>query len=220
MKETEIFYEFGHNSSYTRGFTWAASIRPRSEMVYRVCAEDGAVENYPSGAFDVILEGGTKYPDVLGCGAYPFLIVTESVIKAWYEADITCFKTYDVGVAEVKSQKLRDVIPPRYFRVEIEGSCQIDLAASGIEVVHFSPECHHLVTRSSQVAGFKMVAGSWSGCDLIRDAQLYPRVNFCTEKVLATARHYRFTNFRFELMQGPFDSSSKGIDYLTSKRSS
>ena len=59
-----------------------------------------------------------------------------------------------------------------------------------------------------------MVPGSWDGNPLFRDPILYPRVNFCTQKVLDVAYRYRFTNFRFEQMEGPFDSEGKGINYL------
>lgn len=183
-------------------------------MVHSVCPEYGAVEDYPSGSFDVVVEGGTKYPDVLRCGAYPFLIVSEAVTSAWHEAGITCFHTYQVGIAEVKSTYMQGVAPPNYFRIEIDGKCQIDLAASGMEIVHFCREHHYLVTRPSLAPKFHMIPDSWDGCYLFRDPVLYPRVNFCTRIVLDLARQHRFTNFRFEPMGGPFDSASKGIKYL------
>lgn len=216
MKEAEFFYKFRDNSSHTRGFTWAMSILARSEMHHRECSTCGAVEHYPSGAFDVIVEGGTKYPDILGCGAYPFLIVSETVITAWQQAGITCFHTYPVGIAEVKAKKLRDVTPPQYFRAEIDGKCEIDLTASGVKLIRVCPECSRVIERPtlSHERSYHMKAGSWDGCPIFRDSIHYPRVNFCTQYVLNLASQHRFTNFRFEPMLGPFDSASKGVDYL------
>ena len=175
MKET-VFYDFGHNSSYTRGFTWAASIRPRSQIVHQACPECGAVKHYPSGAFDVVVEGGTEYPDVLGCGTFPFLIVSEGVINAWHEAGITCFHTYPVGIADVWSKELLNVLPPRYLRVEIDGQCLIDLNASEVEVIRVCPRCHRVIERPRYPFrhGYRMVPGSWDGCPLFRDVELYP----------------------------------------------
>lgn len=218
MKIETAKYEFAHNSSYTRGFTWAASIIPRSEVVRRVCPECRAMESHPEGAFDVIVEGGTKYPDVLGCGAYPFLIVSRRVIDAWFGSGITSFHTFPVGIAKIRSKKLMDVVPPSYFRVEIDGRCRIDLADSGLRVVRSCPKCHHLWTDPMVPSGFQMVPSSWDGSALFRDEVLYPRVSFCTEAVLTLAREYKLTNFRFEPMEGPFDSSSKGIDYMKGKQ--
>lgn len=215
MRNIRLF-RFSDNSSYTRGFTWAASIRPRSEIFRRVCPEFGIVAQYPSGKFDVVVEGGNRYPDILGCGAYPFLIVSESVVNAWHDAGILCFQYYIVNVAQVrsKSKQLNEMIPPHYYRIEIDGRCEIDLGASGLEVVRYAPECEYLATNPSLATGFQMVAGSWDGSPLFRDPLHYPRVSFCTQLVLDLARTYRFTNFRFEPMEGPYDHGSKGIDYL------
>lgn len=212
------YYRFGDNTVFTRGFTWAWSIIPRSEVVYNVCLECNAVERYPSGAFDVKVEGGTKYPDILGCGSYPLLIVSEKVVNTWHEASITCFHTFPVGITEVKSKKLREVTPPPYFRVEIDGRCQIDLTASGVEVVQYCPKCHHFMTRPMLIPGFRMVPDSWDGNPLFRDPDLFPRVSFCTELVLDLAREHKLTNFRFEPMEGPYQVGSKGIDYMKAKR--
>lgn len=216
MKEITTFYRFSNNTFHGRGFTWAASIYPRSEMIDRFCSECGAVENYPSGAFDVLVEGGSKYPDILGCGAYPFLIVTEPVVMAWQKEGITCFHTYPVGIAKVKSRKLQGVLPPRYLRVEIDGRCKIDLTASGVDVIRICPECHRVIERPKYPFehGYRMETGSWDGCALFRDPILYPRVSFCTHAILELARQHRFTNFRFELMDKPPDPTSNGIDYL------
>lgn len=214
MKECQSFYHFGDNSSYRRRFAWAMSIIPRSEMVYRVCPKCNAVQHYPTGAFDVIVEGGSRYPDVLGCGAYPFLIVSERVVVAWRAEGISSFHTYPVGIAHAKFRKLREVVAPIYYRVEIDGRCEIDLAASDLEVVKLCPECHCLKTRPLSAPGFRMVPGSWDGSPLFRDPVLYPRVNFCTQPILDLAREHELTNFRFEPMGGRFDSQSRGIDYL------
>ncbi len=212
--EDNTFYRFGHNSSYTRRFTWATSIDPRSSITRRVCPEYNVVEEYPSGAFNVIVEGGSKYPDILKCGSYPFLIVSEKVVSIWYNADIKNFIIYPVGISQVNSKKLEDIQPPKYFRIEIEGQCKIDLEASRLKVIRHAPKCHYLVTKPSTPAGFIMKANSWDGSDLFRDSNLYPRVNFCTQRVLNLASKYKLTNFRFELMEGPFNPGNRGIDYL------
>lgn len=185
-------------------------------MIHRVCPEHGDILYYPSGEFDVVVEGGNRYPDVLGCGAYPFLIVSQSVVNAWRGAGITSFHSYQVHVDEVRSRSklLHETEPPLYHRIEIDGRCEIDFAASGLEIVRFSPECQHLVTKPSMSSGFRMVSGSWDANPLFRDQLHYPRVSFCTQLVLDLARSNRFTNFRFEAMQGPYDHGSKGIDYL------
>jgi hypothetical protein len=129
MTEDKTCYCFDDSSVFTRGFTWAMSAHPHSEMVHRACRECGRVAHYPSGAFDVTVEGGTKYPD------------------------------------------------------------------------YSDP-------------------GSGDGSDLFRDITAYPRVSFCTDRILRLAGQHRLTGFRFEPMAGPFDARSKGIDYLKGARRS
>jgi hypothetical protein len=215
MNENEIFYTFSDNSFYTRRFPWAMSIYPQSKMINIECPKCEVVEKYPSGEFDMLLEGGGKYPDVLGCGAYPFLILSDKVIDAVREANITCFHTYKVGIKELKSRSKNIYLetPPQYYRVEIDGACQVDLEKSGIKVISYCPECHYLNTRPFVPEGYKMVSGSWDGSDLFRDPVLYPRVSFCTKKLMDIAHHYKFTNFRFEYMESKKNTPKKGLDY-------
>ncbi len=214
-----MLYRFSDNTFDNRGFTWAMSIHPMSQVIHHACSTCKTVEDRPSGAFDVTVEGGTKYPDVLGCGAFPFLIVSQAVISAWYEAAITSFHTYPVGVAEVKSRRLRDTIPPKYFRVEINGRCKIDSVASNIPVVRICPECGRVIEKPVYPFAHthQMVPGSWDGSPLFRDAEFYPTLHFCTELVFHLASRHRFTNFRFEPMDAVPTPEGKGIEYLTAR---
>ncbi len=202
MKSIPNLYTFRHNSAHTRGFAWASSIVPRSEMINRVCTDCGLVDNYPSGAFDVIIERGVKYPDVLGCGAYPFLIVSAVVVSAWLEVGIDSFHTHPVGIHKVQSERLKSTDAPLYFRIEIDGRCEIDLIASGIKFIRICKTCQRVIEQPMLAAErrYIMVESSWDGSAVFRDFLRYPRVSFCNQAVVDIASKYRFTNFRFDLM--------------------
>ncbi len=193
------FYLFRDNSSFNPQFTWAASILARSPMIEWECPECGRVRSYPSGSFDVVVEGGNTYPDVLGCGAYPFLIVSESVIRAWDLERATSFHTYAVSVADVQSESLKDLPPPKYFRVEIDGRCRVDLEATGIKVEQVCSMCKAMKRPLNYIRKFHLLSGSWDGSSLFRDADFFPRVNFCTEQIRKLTAKYELTNFRFDL---------------------
>jgi len=209
-----VFYKFGHNSFDNPQFTWAYEIESKSENVDTTCPECGTRRQYPSGAFDVSVEGGSLFPDILGCGEYPFLIISQNVIEHWKEAGIHSFYTYPVGIAEVNSDELQNIPAPAYFRVEIDGRCKIDLEASGLRAVQHCQLCHYLDTEPSVASGFKMIVDTWDGSPIFRDFDLYPRISFCTQLVIEIARKHKHTNFRFEKMEGPFNISSRGINYL------
>lgn len=195
------FYTFRHNSFHTRGFAWAESIRPRSALTSSTCPQCGSVQYSLEGAFDIVIDEGSKYPDVLGCAEYPFLIVSEAVVSDWQKAGISSFHTYPVGIADVQARKLRGVAPPHYLRVEIDGRCQIDLEASGAHVTERCSVCGHVTIEPPMFPGFHMAADSWDGAPLFRDPELFPRVNFCTRKVVELARSRQWTNIRFELIE-------------------
>jgi hypothetical protein len=208
------FYIFSDNSNHTRGFTRATSIHPRSGMINKACPKCGSIHHYPKGDFDVTVEGGSKFPDVLGCGAYPFLIVSEKVLDAWHEANLCCYHTFNVGIAKIKSARLRDQPVPKYYRIEIDGNCKIDLETSGVKIIIYCQECGYLKTAPAIIERFMMIPGSRDGSHLFRDAKLYPRVNFCNQAVLRVASQNKLTNFRFEPMEKRAEFGTKGINYL------
>ena len=100
---------------------------PRSPLVNTYCRKCGTSRRYPSGEFDVVLEGGQAYPDILGCGAFPFLILSENAIHVLQDAGISSFNTYTVGIKEIKAPALSGKQPPMYYRVEIDGRCEVDV---------------------------------------------------------------------------------------------
>lgn len=208
------FLVISHNSIHYKRYAWASRIIPRSNYVENLCENYGVVEKYPSGAFDVIIERGSLYPDCLGCGSYPFFIVSKRVVDLWHGHGIKCFDTFPVKVADVKSKKLQTATPPDYFRIEVTGSCRVSLEGSGLKVIRQVPKCHYLVTDPPVPNKYVFEDNSWSGDHLFRDVELYPRVVFCTEKMLSIASDNKLSNFRFEWIVGPFSSQTIGVDYL------
>lgn len=194
------FYNFTDNSPYEKKWVFAASIQPKSHIVKWLCPECGRAAEYPAGAFDVTVEGGSAFPDVLGCGAYPLLIVSERVISVLKGAGIACFQEYPVKVAAIHESRARLEEAPLYFRIEITGECMIDFAGSGATIKSICGRCGGVKTQPSMIHRFTIIEGSWDGCDVFRDPRYYPRVSFCTQKVVDLAKTNGVTNCRFEPM--------------------
>src|SRR6266508_5822856 len=140
ISELKLF-QMRDNTSLSRGWLYAWSIHPRSPLISNFCGQCGRGSEIPSGEFDVDLEGGPKFPDILKCGEYPFLIVSERVVTDWRDAGITCFDAYKVSVASLKSKKARSAVPPCYFRIEITGTCVVDTKGSGIPISRRCSKC-------------------------------------------------------------------------------
>lgn len=197
MSELKLF-TFKNAALSSRGWLRAWQIHPKSLLVSNFCDQCGRGSEIPSGEFDVDLEGGSKYPDILLCGEHPFLIVSGRVVTDWREAGINCFQAYKVRVASVKPKKLRLATPPCYFRIEITGTCLVDPKASGISILRQCPKCGRGAIDRDSTKPFGIVGGSWNEFALFRDVKLLPRVSFCDERVFDLAAEKKHTNFRFQ----------------------
>ncbi len=194
------FFEFTDNSPYEKKWAFAVTIHPKSHVVKWLCPECGRAAHYPAGAFDVTVEGGSAFPDVLGCGAYPLLILSERVMSVFKGAGIACFQAYPVSVAAIQDSRVRREEAPAYFRVEITGECMIDFAGSGATIKSICGHCGEIKTQPPMIRRFALVQGSWDGCDLFRDRRYFPRVSFCTQRIVELAKANGLTNCRFQQM--------------------
>ncbi|QDU39221.1 hypothetical protein Mal4_35580 [Maioricimonas rarisocia] len=196
------YFEICNNNPFEKQWTRAFSIRSSSHDVSWHCAECERGVDRPSGSFDVVLEGGTAFPDFLCCGAFPFLIVSGRVVSVWKEAGVGRFATSPVGIVEIRDSVLRSESAPEYFRIEIAGECAVDLAASGISVAGVCKRCGALDRVPPAARVLRIFDGSWDGSDLFRDVRHFPGVNFCTERIVELVRSSGFTNVAFERMSG------------------
>ncbi len=194
------FYNIIDNTSYEGKWTMAISIHSRSRLIEWCCPDCGAADSYPAGAFDVTVEGGNAYPDILGCGAYPLMIVSSRVIASWEQNDIGPFVKFPVGVAAAHETMLRSKDAPQYYRVEIAGDVKVDIPRSGGKISQYCARCGQFSIESFTLKKKAIFAGSWDGSPLFRDKRLFPRVIFCTETVKQLAEKEKHTNFHFEGM--------------------
>ena len=194
------YYNITDNTCYERKWTIAVSIHPRSRMIEWSCPDCGAAASYPAGSFDVTIEGGEAYPDFLGCGAYPLMIVSGKVIASWEQHGIGPFVKFPVGVAAALETKLSLKDAPQYFRVEIAGDAKVDIPGSGGDFTRFCTRCGTFMTEPMLISKFALYAKSWDGSHVFRDQRLFPRVIFCTETVKRISESERHTNSRFEEM--------------------
>lgn len=196
-----VYFEFVDNSLFERKWTTAVSIRPTSHVIQWTCPGCGRADNRPTGSFDVTLEGGSLFPDVLGCGAYPLLIVSDRVVAAWNNAGVGSFLQSPVGIAAIQDSRAQIIAAPNYYHIEITGECVVDLKASGIAITSTCNRCGEIERKPPTIRPLKILDGSWDGSDLFRDRRFFPRVSFCTTNVVDLFRSHDFTNASFEKME-------------------
>lgn len=192
------FFKFNHNNSQERQWARATSVQPKSHQIAWQCSTCGRAAKYPSGIFDVTVEGGPLFPDFLGCGAYPFLIVSERVVRGWEQCGITSFRAIPVGITNGSGGHPGMLAPPKYYRIEVTGECRIDFTASGAVIKSICGRCGEMETDVPYIKTYYILEGSWDGSPLFRDHRFFPMVTFCTAEAKDLALNEHYTNLRFQ----------------------
>jgi hypothetical protein len=218
------FYSVANNSLSNLGFPWVMSIRKGLCQIAQ-CTTCNRTIREPQGDFEAILdaEKGTKWPDVLGCGHWPLLIVSAQVVSAWELEGAGCFPHKKVEFLDPLPRKLVGTTPPPYYWIDgakLRGAL-IDFDASGFVGVAFCRECgtrsHNISAtfkrQHSSVWPFVFRPSTWTGSNLFT-TDISAAKFFCTDKLVEIATKYRFTNFRFIPVEEGAGIESKGLMYL------
>jgi len=201
------FYSVSHNTFQNPDLPWIESIADRLDSG-RHCKEcDGDIYQ-PSGDLQCLLnrKKGKLWPDVIGCGAYPFFIVSSRVIEDWRNDNLGVFIHNQVVLLPPYPRSLQTNIPPLYFWINGEAivGARIDFDASGFVDVRYCATCGRRMDNTietykrqqSSVWPYKFYDNSWDG-KLLFTTDLSPTVFFCTQALVECAIKHQHTNFRF-----------------------
>ncbi len=214
------FWKVGSNQGFTRGNAWAWRVTNERDEEELRCA-CGAVSTfgrveYPRRLLEVEVEGGVRYPDVLGNAEF-LLIVSEAVLDDWRRGGVTGYRAHPLRIASAKGKRIQEVKPPVYHHIEVTGRCELDLDAMGVTIVSVCPLCGYWKLRPMTGVPFVVKPGTWDGSDLFASAP-YWRAQMCTDKVLRLAGENRRTNFRFVPLEKCGDPQQPTVDYMKEAR--
>jgi hypothetical protein len=218
------FLSVTHDSFGSKDFPWAERVAAGLTRG-AACEVCGVAPLVAEGDIDVTLEPrkGRAWPDVLGCGGYPFFIVSGRVVEAWGEDGVGDFPRHRVNVLPPFPERLRASTPPEYFWLDgakMRGAL-LDFEASGFVGVRFCPRCGNRTDdvgatyerRRSKTWPFELIQGTWTGAKLFT-TDLSPTKFFCTEDVQRSAARHALTNFRFLRAEDGQSAGAEGIAYL------
>ena len=209
------FYNMSNNTCLSRGWTYAPSFYPVDNYVRYNCPKCGAIAYYPTGKYAIDLEGGTKYPDILLCGAYPLLIVSERVRNDWVNSGITGFVSFPLEIREIASAKLKTKEPVQYYGIEVSAKCELDLVAMDVEITNKCDKCGNIRLSKNTEDIQKLVIKSDSvGNFDIFVSEIFPAKIFVSERVVKCACINKHTNFSFIKAEESLNLFSESIDYL------
>ncbi len=218
------FYTVSDNSFAKHSFPWVMSITQGLHYLPRCRAcgrEDVATED--ALAVRLLPQKGNKWPDVLGCGAFPLLIISSLVVDGFKRESFGNLPLKRIILDGELPAKLKQQAPPEYFCLEgarLRGA-ELDAEASGFVGVTRCGVCVSLVhdgaaTRSKQRANrspLVIAPHSWRGLNLFT-TELNPYYFFGTEELVRLARRYTLTNFRFVPVEEGDPAGHQGIDYM------
>ncbi|HKA20097.1 MAG TPA: hypothetical protein VKN18_17545 [Blastocatellia bacterium] len=219
------FYSVSHNSFVNEGFPWINRVTSGlfNEAQCPIC---GRRPRVPSGGdIEATLEPrlGSGWPDVLGCGAYPFFIVSPRVIDAWREERIGEFPHHKVTIVGPLPKRLVYKNQPDYCWLDgakMQGAL-FDYNMSGFVGLYFCKGCGAAEfdvsatydRQHSRKYPYAFTTGSWHAANVFT-TDLSPTLFFCTEALLQCARQHRLTNFRFLDVEDGGAPGNTGIEYL------
>ena len=224
------FYSVSYAAHMDAGWPWAVKLYPHPRITGTRCPVCGIGILYPGRypAYPIIagIEGGVRFPDVLGCSE-SFLVVSEAVISDWETAGVTGYKQHPFMIVreEVGDDTLE--LLPRYYHIEVTGRCQLDLEAMGIEIIFYCPTCgyrkeelldqNEIEENPFGTFPFVIRKETWDGSDLFV-SDLFKRTVFCSQRVFDLAGLNERTNFEFLLPEDRSKGKEHNIDYLAAAR--
>ena len=212
------FFKFSY-SHWTRGYPWGSLDYRDAKKIIEICPECGGERSprYEGEFFVDIDETGTKWPDILGTDGAKFLF-SERVVGTLRDEGIQKFAAHPAIIRNIKSRKLRNVRPPKYYYINIYGQMDVDLQASGVRVLKKGcPVCLGGRKTEGEYIRYVPLVETWDGSDIFELRNATGRC--CTDKVLLLARKHRWTNFSFEPLDviREYSLGWPGIDYLGKK---
>jgi hypothetical protein len=198
MEYKGMFFSFSHNSFVEENWVWGAEIVPALDTISSPCFVCGNgllyPSRYPERPLSVVIESGSRYPDILGCGAYPLLIISESVADAWKENGLRGFNLFPLTIANPIKKTPN---PPKYFHVHVTGRCNINFKKIGVEVIESCPKCGYIWVEPFDFEFHITEEDKNDDSDFFVN-EYFPQVVFCTERVRELAIEMLWTNVAFE----------------------
>lgn len=193
-------YSVTDNTIEEKQWTWAIEALPRLATVSRRCdvCHRGRLYpgRYPERALDAEVEDGTSYPDILGCGSYPFFILSEATLLNLESHGVEGFQPFPLTITKATGPIIEAVTPPRYHHLKIAVGCELDFHAMGVSVLGHCSKCYftrldpsydfNLVVREKSLRGYDLFVSEFLDCMAI-----------CTSRFKDIVEQNHGTNFEF-----------------------
>lgn len=203
------FFSVNHNSLKNKKYPWIEKI-VEGRINLNKCSKCGTIDSCPTSDIKVVLEKkkGFEWPDVLGIGAYPLLIVSEKTVNSWQKEGVENIPSYRVFIVGNLPEGIVEKQKPILNYYWIDGKrmrgALLDFSKSGYVDVHFCPDCgnrtHNIPAtydrQHKKRWPYVFKENSWNNKHLFT-TDISNTKFFCTEKIVNLVNKYSLTNFLF-----------------------
>jgi hypothetical protein len=196
-------YRITDDSFKTRGFPYASGYGPLDGPMPFITGEMREsmlefwkVNSRKPGLY--IDEKGSQWGDFIMCGlGNPDVLIAERVLTSLRMLKCTILTATEFPIAEVRSKKLKNVAPPRYFAVQWGGGISLDWVAMGVAI---DKKTGNPLTMPAQLPIRIANSATWNGDDIFSwsNWDVTHLTMLCTEKVFELAKEEKWTNVRFD----------------------
>ena len=167
----------------------------------------------PDGTLRVLVarRQAALWPDVIACGDYPCLVVSNRFVAAMRSCGVVMYIGGDVVVVDADGSPCSIDLNPMYAWIDGAASVSavMNFEASGFVDVRFCPSCR---IRSNDISrtydrqhvashpGYVLTYNSAIGLDVFT-SDLSPTAFFCTQRVVDCASQNKLTNIAFRPLE-------------------
>lgn len=206
----EEYYRFGSNFKNKKK-PYASKII-RDKKIFKECFQCGSLYLHEEiRETTLMVEGKGKLPDIILCGHYPLIIVSEKVLDAWEKEYLTGYDSFIVKLINSEMVEISKEI--KYYNIIITGRADLDFEKMGIKIISKCSECGQVkFDKESWEFGTAILKeGTYNNSDLFV-LNHFEGVPLCNKKNLEIIYKYELTNFRFEKIDTMFDYMATEID--------
>lgn len=170
------------------------------------CGRPIFVVQYDGEHHELLLEGGSRYPDFLQfCGAGNRLfVVSEKMLNLLIQNGVTGFSTYTpVTIRESSRNGLAPAYSPnKYYSLIISGKVDLDFQTMGLKKKRECKNCKQFEWNRKRFPKIMVDEKSWDGSDLCKVSSL-PGYYVCSPKVVSIIEKAKLTGI--ELIQCAYE---------------
>lgn len=200
-----MFYKVLDYSAKTHKYAYKdISFLGFKETLCSNCGRSIATMLYNSGVHQLVLEGGKKYPDLLGFhgAGKQMLILSGRTLSLFKQHNISGISgSEQIQVLEKRGSKLIDStgLSPDYWIVNVTGIVELDFSSMGLKKKNKCDCCGQFTWNRQRLTPLILDENTWNGYDLCRITSI-PGYIICTDRVRCLVEEYSLSGFDFTLL--------------------